>query len=246
MNALKKQYVERAKQHQAADEIVQGMYWENGKGCCVGCLAHASENAHCELEKQTNIPKWLSRVADTLHEGQTKAASKKWPAKFIAAVPEQVFTKEWSELEIDKRIKAPFSIMVLESVLETFDHEKFPKVKSAIDGSIAVWKRDDIGSNECNAAYAAARAAAYAAARAAYAAYAAADAAAYAAAYAADAAAYAAARAAYAAAYAAADAAARAAYAAADAAAYAAKNKYFADQLVKIMQAAGNKPTEGA
>ena len=36
---LKQFYVERAIKHREADEIVQGYgYWENGKGCAVGCL----------------------------------------------------------------------------------------------------------------------------------------------------------------------------------------------------------------
>ena len=98
MNSLKQFYIERALGHQKADEIAQGVYYKisNGKlqSCCVGCLAHANENAHCELEKQTNIPEWLSRLADTLHEGQTKALSKKWPLKFISAVPEQKYLQK--------------------------------------------------------------------------------------------------------------------------------------------------------
>ena len=27
--------------HAKADEIVKGLYWENGKGCAVGCTIHS-------------------------------------------------------------------------------------------------------------------------------------------------------------------------------------------------------------
>lgn len=163
MNLLKQTYIDRAEQHYAADEIVQGIYWKKGKGCCVGCLSHADENVHCELEKQTNIPEWLSGVADTIHEGLTKEESKSWPVRFIKAVPVKVFTKEWSAIDIVKKIKAPFLIMVLEYTLETFDHNEYPDVKSAVDGSITLWKRDDFGSDDWRAAARAAAAAAAAA-----------------------------------------------------------------------------------
>jgi len=153
--ATKQKYIERAKQHREADEIVQGLYWKDDKGCCVGCLAHENNNAHKALEKQTGIPEWLSRVADTLHEGLSDGEYQKWPEQFIEAIPVNA-----KERDLELKVKAPFIVFVLESTLETFDHEKFPDVKKAIDGSITLWQRDDINSDDWVAARTAASAAA--------------------------------------------------------------------------------------
>jgi len=38
----KKFYLDRVKAHFKADEIVKGKYWQNGKGCAVGCTIHAN------------------------------------------------------------------------------------------------------------------------------------------------------------------------------------------------------------
>jgi len=159
-NKVKKQkYIDRAVLHRKADEIVQGLYYEGGKGCCVGCLAHANENAHEELEKQTGIPEWLSRLADTLHEGLPDGEYQKWPELFVSSVP-----KNTTHDDFLYKVKAPFIVFVLKSNLENFDHDRHPDVLNAINGSIELWERDDIYSTSWNAARSAARSAAFSAA----------------------------------------------------------------------------------
>ena len=37
MNPIKQKYIERAEYHQLHDNIIQGTYWKDGKGCCDGC-----------------------------------------------------------------------------------------------------------------------------------------------------------------------------------------------------------------
>jgi hypothetical protein len=34
---IKDKYLARVEAHRKADEIIKGKYWENGKGCAVGC-----------------------------------------------------------------------------------------------------------------------------------------------------------------------------------------------------------------
>ena len=53
--------------HVAADEIVQGAYWENGKGCFIGCIAH-SDSADT-VEELTGFPIMLTRIAESIFEG---------------------------------------------------------------------------------------------------------------------------------------------------------------------------------
>jgi hypothetical protein len=204
--------------HLAADAVVRGRYWEDGKGCFIGCLAH-SDDPELAFER-FGLPIAVLRIAEGIFEALPDDEGR----AFFAALPDAV-GRDGKDLS---RVHWAFLASELRAL---------PKVsadlQAVIDPVIAgmdilsiggVWDKD--------AAYAyaaAADAAADAAARAARAAYAAADAA-YAAAYAADAGAYADAYAADAAAYAAdaADAAARAADAADDAARAAARAAYVA------------------
>ncbi len=218
-------YLDRILAHEKADEIIRGTGWNGSKGCSIGCTLNNYN--HAEYEKVGLGPEWLARVQDTLFEGISQEKAKTWTSEIITAIPDHLHGDTANP--VWDKFKGKFLIVVLKSALESFDHEKFPDVKKAIEGSIAIWQRDDIGSAKWKKDAAA------------YAAYAA-DAADAAAARAADAAraAYAAARAARAA-----DAAARAARAAdaayaadaADAAAArAAKMDYFADEIIKILK----------
>ena len=217
---VKEKYLNRVKAHASADEFIQGTYWENGKGCAVGCTVH-SDN-HNAYEDELGIPAWLAKVEDRIFEGLPLDKAKKWPGEFLSSI------KVGADLN---KIEVPFLIFVVESTLDKFDHDKFPKVKSSIDGVLKVLREDPENKDALDAAAYAADAAADAAAgaAAAYAAHAAARTA-----YAAHA--YAAAADAAAAAYAAARAAADADVAyAADAAAAAAYEK-FAAKLIELFK----------
>jgi hypothetical protein len=155
---IKDIYVARAMAHQAADDFEKGHYWDGKKGCAVGCLAHDDDKPHETLARELNTPKFIFHLADKIFEGLPLDQSKQWPVDFMQAMPVGLSPEQW-----DKQIKAPFLIYVLEGTLDTFDHDKSPDVKAAIDGSIALWRRDDIGSEDFNAAAKAAEAAAWAA-----------------------------------------------------------------------------------
>jgi hypothetical protein len=214
--AIKAKYLARVDEHIKADSLIRGTGWNGFRGCAIGCTLEDYDHARYPIE--LGIPKWLAHVEDRLFEGMTETKARTWPRDFLDAIT------PGADLE---KIKGPFLIVVLESVLTAFDHEKYPKVKAAIDGSIALWLREDIGSDEWLAAAKAAKAAKAAAAAAEAAA---AEAAAWAAA---------AARAAAGAAWAAAEAAAAAAWAsAAWASARAVKHDYFADELLKLLRTA--------
>jgi hypothetical protein len=212
---IKAKYLTRVRDHQKADEIIKGKYWEKGKGCAVGCTIHGSD--HSAYERELGIPTWLAKLEDRIFEGLPIARAKEWPAEFLSAIT------PGTDLE---QIKIPFLIFIVESARENFDHKKYPKQLKAIDGVLVELRKDVIDFDALKVARAAA-----------YAAYA------YAAAAAAAAAAYAAAAAAYAAAAYDAAADADAAYAAAAAAyadAAAREQAYlkFADKLLELLSAA--------
>jgi len=187
---VKEKYIERVRSHQIADEIIKGQYWENGKGCAVGCTVHSSN--HNSYEDELGIPRWLARLQDKLFEGMSNEDAKLFPLKFLEAIP----------LGVDlEKSKAPFFVFLLQTVLTDFDNYKYPEQARAINNVIVLYKENCEDANRWSgagagaaayAAYAADAARSSAAADAAYAAAASAYAASYAAAASASAAAYAA------------------------------------------------------
>jgi len=163
---VKTKYVNRVAAHAAADAIIQGTGWENGKGCAVGCTLENYDHSRYPIE--LGIPEWLARVEDTIFEGLPSQVAKGWPKQFLEAIP------VGANLE---RVKAPFILLVLKSTLETqennthFDAEKNPEIlkviqdsKEVLKQSIALWERNDIGTPEWESAESAARSAAESAA----------------------------------------------------------------------------------
>lgn len=81
---IKEKFLKRLRAHYEADEIVKGTYWENGKGCAVGCTIHG--NDHSKYEEELGIPIILARLEDRIFEGMPNAESKEWPIKFIESI----------------------------------------------------------------------------------------------------------------------------------------------------------------
>ena len=63
---IKEKYLSRVTEHERADEIVKGQYWENGKGCAVGCTIHSGN--HAAYETELGIPRWMARLEDCISE----------------------------------------------------------------------------------------------------------------------------------------------------------------------------------
>ena len=78
------------KAHAKADRIVKGQYWEDGKGCAVGCtldsVGHASHCDHMAYERKLGIPVMLARLEDTIFEGLSNGDAKEWPIMFAQAI----------------------------------------------------------------------------------------------------------------------------------------------------------------
>ena len=89
--AIKSKLLADLQAHADADRLVKGQYWENGKGCAVGCTLHslgakgAAAN-HAEYETRLGIPQMLARLEDTIFEGLPNADAMRWPVRFSAAI----------------------------------------------------------------------------------------------------------------------------------------------------------------
>lgn len=82
---VKETYLTRVRAHAAADEIIQGVTWENGKGCAVGCTLHTYD--HRRYERELGLPEWLARLEDTIFEGLPNEQAKLFPEQFLSAIP---------------------------------------------------------------------------------------------------------------------------------------------------------------
>jgi hypothetical protein len=82
--AVKAAILAQLERHRLADEIIKGHYWENGKGCAVGCTIHSGR--HAEYEPRFGIPQMLARLEDFIFEGLANGEAKTWPERFMGAI----------------------------------------------------------------------------------------------------------------------------------------------------------------
>src|ERR1700760_699343 len=82
---IKDEYLARVRLHRETDQIIKGKYWEDGKGCAVGCTIHSSN--HAAYEKELGIPKVLARLEDGIFEGMENSKAMYWPEEFLNAIP---------------------------------------------------------------------------------------------------------------------------------------------------------------
>ena len=168
--ALKKVYVQRVKMHIELDEIIHGRYWENGKGCAVGCTIHGSD--HSAYERELGIPRILARLEDRIFEGMRNGDSKEFPLRFLSAIePGADLSLVWYQFA---------HWLLVDPEDGVIKYAKTDKSKNAITEVASLFNRAQRGLTVERAEWDGARRNAYAAyadADAAYAAYAAADAA---------------------------------------------------------------------
>lgn len=81
---IKENILAQLQAHFSADEIIKGVYWENGKGCAIGCILHS--NNHSEGEDRFGIPVAIFYLIDVLFEGLPNHLSKSFPLRVMSAI----------------------------------------------------------------------------------------------------------------------------------------------------------------
>jgi hypothetical protein len=81
---IKDKYIARLEEHYRADEIIKGQYWENGKGCAVGCTIHSGN--HKAYEDELGIPTIIARLEDVIFEGLPNKDSKEFPLQLLKSI----------------------------------------------------------------------------------------------------------------------------------------------------------------
>ena len=82
---MKEKYLARVKAHQKADQIVQGHYWDRGRGCAVGCTIHGQD--HQAYETKLGIPIQLAYLQDWIFEELPSKEAKDFPVDFLESIP---------------------------------------------------------------------------------------------------------------------------------------------------------------
>lgn len=83
--AIKAKYIARVKAHAAADALIRGIGWENGKGCAIGCTLEAYDHSRYPVE--LGLPEWLARLEDRIFESLPEADAMTWPLRLLEAIP---------------------------------------------------------------------------------------------------------------------------------------------------------------
>lgn len=81
---LKEFFVKRFAAHRAADEVVQGTGFDNGRGCFVGCTLN--DYSHSKFPKKLGLPEWLAHLADKIFEGIPKAEAPQFGTDLLNAI----------------------------------------------------------------------------------------------------------------------------------------------------------------
>jgi len=149
---IKQKYIKRLEQHYKHDEIIKGKYWEDGKGCAVGCTVHS--DSHKCYESELGIPEWLAYLEDRLFEGMTNDKAKEFPLRFIKAIP--VGFENW------QHVYHQICIYNLTEICQDTDNKI---VHKAISDIITLHRNEETDKKKWSAAWSAARSAAESAAR---------------------------------------------------------------------------------
>lgn len=151
--AVKATFLKRVTLHEKADEIIHGKYWEEGKGCAVGCTIHSSD--HMAYERELGIPVALARLQDTLFEGMPNGHSKTFPRRFLEAVKvgADLSLVQWKFLhwlQVENHKKA---------VKEKMPADVISAIKQCVDVLAPMTKGQKVNESAASAAWSAASAA---------------------------------------------------------------------------------------
>jgi hypothetical protein len=129
--ATKQKYLDRVEQHRKADQIVHGTYWQNGKGCAVGCTVHSAN--HGAFETELGIPRTLARLEDMIFESLKNGEAQDWPGQFLdAPLVGADLSMVWPRFAL-WLLGDPDGPVVLAAA-------NYPDVKASVEGVVALYR----------------------------------------------------------------------------------------------------------
>ena len=98
--------------HRKADQLVKGHYWQDGKGCAVGCIAKTEDEPHKVFEERLGIPEHLAQLEDEIFENLQNGKAMLWPEKFLTAFKVgRDYTKVWHHFAVWLLIDPEFGVI---------------------------------------------------------------------------------------------------------------------------------------
>ena len=85
---IKQKYVVRMKAHIAADQLVHGSYWENCKGCAIGCVVEKASDPHEQMQRELNVPMPVIYLYEKIFESLTGPRDMQFPLQVLQAITE--------------------------------------------------------------------------------------------------------------------------------------------------------------
>ena len=173
---IKEKYLKRLKDHYKADEFIKGTYWENGKGCAVGCTVHSWE--HLAFETELGIPQVLAKLEDEIFEGLPNELAKEFPLQFLSAITVGAdLLKVWNYFAIwlltdakygvvnfaeNKKVVQDVADAYLEDITTSVSVERWKELRdvAAVYSATAYYTANTVAAYYADVAYYAANAAA--------------------------------------------------------------------------------------
>ena len=87
---LKEAVIRQLREHKRLDQITQQIYWEDGRGCHLGCLTHINSSCgdpHKATERLFGIPLRVTYWLEAVFEGLSIGQAKKWVIESTEAIP---------------------------------------------------------------------------------------------------------------------------------------------------------------
>ena len=111
---VKKKYLARVRRHSKLGNIFQNMRWKDGKGGAVGCTLEHNDSKRYPIE--LGLPIWLARLEEEIFDNLPVDEAKRWPEKFLKAIPVGVDTEivrhQLAVRRMDRLIKLQEELLV--------------------------------------------------------------------------------------------------------------------------------------
>lgn len=82
---IKDKYIARVRKHRELDHLIQGVGWENGRGCAIGCTLESYD--HSRYPDELGLPMWLAYIVDHIFENLPTDNAMEWPEQVLSAIP---------------------------------------------------------------------------------------------------------------------------------------------------------------
>ena len=85
--SLKTAVMDRLREHRRLDTIVQGTYFDEGRGCHLGCITHINDDTHEAAERLFGIEQRVGYWLEAVFEGLPKEDCAAWVIESTEAIP---------------------------------------------------------------------------------------------------------------------------------------------------------------